>query len=105
MTSIDFILTPDGLRNSALKAHTEPKLWTRLEATYVGAHLEENWEALFQTMALYRDVATEVAGRLGLEYLQETDQRMVEHLRRMRRLEPTATVLPHQQGTRGRVVS
>lgn len=76
-----------GTYGKRLKQHSQPELWSRLEATYVGARQQDNWEALFRTVALFRDVATEVASRLRLVYLRETDRRMVEYLRGVQRMD------------------
>jgi hypothetical protein len=35
-------------------------LWTELENTYTGTRLEENWEAMFKTIALMRKIAAQV---------------------------------------------
>lgn len=53
-------LLPDDLR-------------AELHATYVRVGVEENWEALFRTVALFRRVAREVGEALGYEYLQDVD--------------------------------
>ena len=76
-----------------LKKHISPELWARLESTYVGAGLEENWEALFKTVALFRDVAVEVGSRLGFAYPEELHRRCVRYFERVRRMDPHATDL------------
>jgi aminoglycoside 6-adenylyltransferase len=48
-----------------LKQWLSPALWAELEATYTGADLEANWQALFNTLALFRKVARLVGQRLG----------------------------------------
>lgn len=45
--------------------------------------MEENAEALFRTIALYRRVATDVAGHLGYVYPGELDERVTAFARRM----------------------
>jgi aminoglycoside 6-adenylyltransferase len=57
-----------------------------LAATYVGAGVDENWEALFVTAALFRRVAGEVAGELGFVYPQRVDDAITSHLNAVRRL-------------------
>ncbi len=73
-----------------LKQHVRPEFWSELENTYTGPELEENWEALFQTIALMRRVATEVGEHLGYAYPTELDQRVVAYLWRVRRLDRNA---------------
>ncbi len=62
-----------------------------LEATYVGAGIEENWEALFRTAALFRRAAREVADALGFEYPQDVDDGVSAQLERVRALAPDRT--------------
>lgn len=67
-----------------LKQHVRPDLWAELERTYCGLGIEENWEALFRTIALMQYVATEVGHHLGYTYPQELDQRVMHYLSRVR---------------------
>lgn len=57
-----------------------------LAATYVGSGIEENWDALFATAALFRRVAKEVAAELGLAYPQELDDTATGYLEALRGL-------------------
>jgi aminoglycoside 6-adenylyltransferase len=66
-----------------LKKYIAPEIWARLEKTYVGAETAENWEALFDTISLFRDVAREVAAVLGYEYPQDMDNRVIQYLSRI----------------------
>lgn len=50
------------------------------ETTYVGPGLEDNWDALFRTIAFYRNVAGDVGDRLGYAYPYELDGRVVQYL-------------------------
>jgi aminoglycoside 6-adenylyltransferase len=59
-----------------------------LEATYVGTGIEENWEALFRTVALFRRVAKEVGEALGHRYPQDLDEQMTAQLESVRQLAP-----------------
>jgi len=70
-----------GAYGKGLKKHLTPETWTELESTYVGAREEENWEALFATIALFRRIAVEVADSLGFTYPEGLDQRVVKYLR------------------------
>jgi len=75
-----------GVAGRALKQHLAPETWAELEATWVGAGSEENWEALFATTALFRRVAREVGHTLGYDYPQEVDQRVTGYLKEVRDL-------------------
>jgi aminoglycoside 6-adenylyltransferase len=76
-----------GAYGKGLERHLAPFIWSELEATYVGADLAENWAALFRTIDLFRQVATEVAAHLGLVYPHRMDQRVVRYLRRVEALD------------------
>jgi aminoglycoside 6-adenylyltransferase len=49
-----------GAYGRRLERMLPPKLWSELAGTYVGVDVDENWEALLRTTALFRRVATEV---------------------------------------------
>lgn len=65
-----------GAYGRGLKRALPTDLWAEFERTYVGPGLEENWEALSRTNALFRRVAIEVGEALGYEYPQDVDDRM-----------------------------
>jgi aminoglycoside 6-adenylyltransferase len=69
-----------GAYGKGLKRLVEPETWVGLEATYVGAGRDENWQALFKTIELFRQAALEVGERLGYEYPVEMDQQVVAYL-------------------------
>ena len=73
-----------------MKQYSRPDLWTELEQTYTGAGLEENWEALFRTIELMRRIATEVGEHLGYTYPQQLEQRVVDYLQKVQRLDRNA---------------
>src|SRR5215208_3190540 len=67
---------PAGWLGKGLKKKLPPEIWSQLEASYAGAATPENWEALFHTLALFRQVAMEVGKGLGYEYPLELDKRV-----------------------------
>jgi aminoglycoside 6-adenylyltransferase len=79
-----------GAYGKGLKKHSKPEIWAELESTYVGAGTEENWEALFKTIGLFRRVATDVAGALGYKYLHELDKRVMSYLHKVKKLDKRA---------------
>jgi len=85
---------PHGRR---LKKWLRPRLWAELEATYTGADLEENWDALFRSIALFRGVAIEVGERLGYAYPHDLDRRAVAYLEKVRKLDRSAQTLAQPQ--------
>ncbi|HLO16007.1 MAG TPA: aminoglycoside 6-adenylyltransferase [Anaerolineales bacterium] len=72
-----------GALGKGLKRKLPPEIWSQLEDTYVGADTADNWEALFRTMSLFRQVAIEVGKGLGYTYPTELDQRVTEFVRQM----------------------
>jgi aminoglycoside 6-adenylyltransferase len=77
---------PVGALGKGLKRRLPPEIWSQLEGTYAGAGIEENWEALFRTMTLFRQVAMEVGEKLGYIYPLELDQRVTDYLHKMHRI-------------------
>ena len=75
-----------GIVGRGLKQHLPPDLWSELERTYVGADLEENWEALFRTTALFRRAANEVGNALGYAYPEALDVCITAYLEHVRSL-------------------
>lgn len=79
-----------GVLGKGLKKRLPPALWAQLEDTYAGAGIEENWTALLRTLALFRQVASEVAAQLGYTYPLALDQGVTDYVQKMRRVGPGA---------------
>ena len=75
-----------GANGKGLKNVLHPEVWSELENTYVGAGIEENWQALFRTLDLFRRVATEVGEHFRYAYPRETDERVAAYLNKIRSL-------------------
>lgn len=75
-----------GALGKGLKRYLPPALWAELEACYAGAGVAENWNALFQTLALFRQVATDVAARLDYAYPHDLDRRVTAYVRRIQQM-------------------
>jgi aminoglycoside 6-adenylyltransferase len=75
---------PTGSLGKGLKKKLPPETWPRLEDTYAGANMQDNWEALFRTITLFREVAMQVGAGLGYDYPLELDQRVTAFVQRMR---------------------
>ncbi len=69
-----------GAYGRGLERALPDDLRAELEATYVGPGVEENWEALFRTTALFQRVAHEVGDAVGFEYPQDVDDGVTAHL-------------------------
>jgi aminoglycoside 6-adenylyltransferase len=76
---------PTGSLGKGLKKKLPPEIWSQLEAAYAGADTADNWEALFRTMMLFRQVATEVGKGLGYEYPIDLDERVTAFVKDMQR--------------------
>jgi aminoglycoside 6-adenylyltransferase len=79
---------PTDWLGKGLKKRLPADIWEALEATYAGAGIEENWEALFRTLTLFRRVTVEVAEDLGYAYPHDIDRRVTEYVRAIRGLDP-----------------
>ena len=75
---------PMGSLGKGLKRHLSPEIWSQLESCFAGADIDENWEALFRTITLFRQAAVEVGERLGYVYPQELDRRVTAFVQNMR---------------------
>jgi aminoglycoside 6-adenylyltransferase len=78
---------PTGALGKGLKRRLPAEIWSQLERTYTGAGIAENWEALFMTIALFRQVAIDVANHLGYTYPHDLDQRVTAYVQHIQRLE------------------
>jgi len=76
-----------GAYGRGLERLLDPGTAAELATTYAGSGIEENWEALLATTALFRRVAREVADTLGLTYPQERDDRASGYLAAVRELD------------------
>ena len=81
----DWSLKP-GAYGRGLEHLLPADLWSQLARTYVGTDVEENWDALFRTMELFRRVAIEVGDALGYRYPQKADDVAVAHANAVRAL-------------------
>jgi aminoglycoside 6-adenylyltransferase len=77
-----------------LKQWLRPDLWEALANTYAGAELDENWQALFRTVELFRRVAVEVGGYLGYAYPHDLERRVIAYIHKVKQLERDADTFP-----------
>ncbi len=81
----DWSLRP-GAYGRGLERLLPADIAAELASTYVGTGLEENWDALFRTTALFRRVATEVGDALGYAYSKKVDEGVSAYLEGVRLL-------------------
>lgn len=87
---------PTGSLGKGLKRLLPPDIWAELERCYADAQPEENWQALANTMALFRRVAIEVGDHLGYTYPYDLDRRVIAYVDRIKQRKPLATSLEDQ---------
>ncbi|UCH33366.1 MAG: aminoglycoside 6-adenylyltransferase [Armatimonadota bacterium] len=76
-----------GSQGRYLKQRLPSESWSAIEATFVGADIDENWRALFRTCEVFRETALGVARHLGYEYPRELDANVTAYLRQCMALE------------------
>ncbi len=83
-----------GIIGRGLKRRLSPERWSELEATYVGPGWDENWNAIFKTIALFEKVAVEVGAHFGYEYPLDLWRRIIAYLQMVKHLDRNATQFP-----------
>lgn len=68
-----------------------PERWEVIESTYVGANIEENWQALENVLALFRELSQEVAEHFGYPYPKKVDQEVSQYMVSMRKAQTFRT--------------
>lgn len=69
------------------KRYLPTEAWEQLERTFAGAEIEDNWVALFNMTALFRQTAQEVARHFDYTYPIELDQKVTKYLHSIKNLE------------------
>ena len=75
----DWSIRP-GRLGRGLKRLLPADLWREIEQTFAGAEPDENWEALWRTIRVFRRVAAEVGDALGYAYPHDLDRRVTAYL-------------------------
>jgi aminoglycoside 6-adenylyltransferase len=75
-----------GAYGKGLNKHLPPEIWAELKNTYVGSGWEENWQALFAAIDLFRKVAIQVGQHFGYAYPHVLDRRVLIYLRKVKDL-------------------
>ena len=75
-----------GAQGRWFKRYLAPDTWSDVEATFAGADLAENWEAMFKATQVFRRLTTQVGTHLGYEYPTDLDQRVTAYLQKIRKL-------------------
>lgn len=73
-----------GVRGRKFKHYLDSQTWEEFTGTLAGADIEENWQAFFNAIALFRRLATIVGDSLGYEYPVQLDKEMTDYYSRIR---------------------
>jgi aminoglycoside 6-adenylyltransferase len=66
------------------KTCLSPEMWRKVEATFAGSDMEDNWRALFAYADLGSEIGPAIARQLGYEYPLELEQKILAYLMKMR---------------------
>jgi aminoglycoside 6-adenylyltransferase len=89
-----------GVLGRDLKRRLPADIWSALTDTYVGPDIEDNWAALFRTMALFGRVSREVGDVLGYVYPQQVDDQVSAFLKAVQQLPPGGAPPPSEDADR-----
>jgi aminoglycoside 6-adenylyltransferase len=68
-----------GVHGRWFKKYLDEETWVELESTYTGTKIEENQQAFFRFIALFRRLATVVGHQLDYGYPLELDKEVTEY--------------------------
>lgn len=69
------------------KKYVRADRWARVESTFAGADIHDNWEAFFNALDLFRELAKEVGAHLGYPYPLMLDHEVTEYIGEIRGVE------------------
>jgi len=56
------------------KQYLSPELWGKIEATFSGSDITENWNALFAMMDLVHEIGTQLSAKLNFSYPEKLER-------------------------------
>lgn len=66
------------------KKYLSPEMWKKVEATFSGSNIEDNWRALFAYADLGSEIGPAIARQLGFNYPLELEQKIRAYLQKMK---------------------
>ena len=72
------------------KRYLDKPTWEELEKTFVGANIEDNWNALYKIADLFSRLSKEVGENLGYTYPLEYENKIREYLLKVKNLDNNA---------------
>lgn len=73
-----------GIYGRWFHKYLDQSTWEGYTRTFAGAEFESNWQALFATIELVRQVGHTLAASLGFEYPAETDRKVTGYIQWVR---------------------
>ncbi len=74
------------LYGKGLEKYLDKGLLKEIEACWTGFKIDDNWEALFKTIALFCRIAKDVGIKLGYNFPDELEQRIMNYLVQVREM-------------------
>ncbi len=69
-----------GVFGRKFRRYLDESTWIELESTYAGADVDQNWNALFKTIELFKRLAETVGSSLDYTYPIELEHKMMDYL-------------------------
>lgn len=66
------------------KRYLSPELWKKVETTFSGSNIEENWEALFSYADLFHEIGIDLATKINTDYPEEMEYKVRKYLNEIR---------------------
>lgn len=76
-----------GIYGRWFHQYLDSDTWEQYQRTFAGAAEEDNWQALFATLELFRTVGRTLAPALDFEYPAETDDAVTAYIQQIKRLD------------------
>jgi len=67
------------------KQHLTPEMWQKLENTFSGSSIEDNWDALFAMTDLVSEMGKELSEKLGYEYPEKLETDIRKYLKELKK--------------------
>ena len=69
------------------KRYVSPDRWKKIQSTFAGADIQDNWLAFYNSLDLFRELANEVAAYFGYPYPHALDKEVAEYIDEIREVE------------------
>lgn len=69
------------------KKYLSPEMWKKIEATFSGSNIEDNWRSLFAYANIGTEMGTAMAEKLGYPYPTELEQNIRDYLKHVKSMD------------------